>query len=91
MIKFQKESAGLSNPVRALYIRSRANCFLVEKGIHSFKTHFTMDTKVHCIHCGKEYLYREANVVQFPDNDEPLVYCKHYPECDGSLIDMMEV
>ena len=28
MIKFQKESAGLSNPVRALYIRSRANCFL---------------------------------------------------------------
>lgn len=63
----------------------------LEKGIHSFKTHFTMDTKVHCIHCGKEYLYKEANAVKFPDDDEPLVYCKHYPECDGSLIDMMEV
>ena len=63
----------------------------LEKGIHSFKTHFTMDTKVHCIHCGKEYLYKEANAVKFPDDDEPLVYCKFYPECNGSLIDMMEI
>lgn len=40
-----------------------------------------MDTKVHCIHCSKKYLYylyKEASVV-------------NYPECDGSLIDMMEV
>ncbi|EID85353.1 hypothetical protein MSI_10710 [Treponema sp. JC4] len=61
----------------------------LEKGINALKTDFTMDTKVHCIHCGREYLYKEANVVQFPDDEEPLVYCKHYPECDGSLIDMM--
>ena len=59
------------------------------KGIQALKTNFTMDTKVYCIHCGREYLYKEANVVQFPDDDEPLVYCKFYPECDGSLIDMM--
>ena len=63
----------------------------LERGIHAFKTDFTMNTKVHCIHCGKEYLYKEANVVQFPDDDEPLVYCKHYPKCDGSLIDMIEI
>ena len=63
----------------------------LERGIHAFKTDFTMNTKVHCIHCEKEYLYKEANVVQFPDDDEPLVYCKHYPECDGSLIDMIEI
>ena len=63
----------------------------LEHGIQAFKTDYTMETKVHCIHCGKEYLYKEANVVQFPDDDEPLVYCKHYPECDGSLIDMMTV
>lgn len=61
----------------------------LERGIQAFKTDFTMDTKVHCIHCGREYLYKEATVVLFPDDDEPLVYCKHYPECDGSLIDMM--
>ena len=63
----------------------------LERGISALKTDFTMDTKVQCLHCGKEYLYKEANVVQFPDDDEPLVYCKHYPECDGSLIDMMTV
>ncbi len=63
----------------------------LERGIQAFKTDYTMETKVHCIHCGKEYLYKEANVVQFPDDDDPLVYCKHYPECDGSLIDMMTV
>ena len=56
-----------------------------------FKTIFTMYTKIHCIHCGKEFFYKEATVVQRTDMDEPLVYCKHYPECDGSLIDMMEV
>jgi hypothetical protein len=50
-----------------------------------------MYTKIHCIHCGKEFFYKEATVVQRTDMDEPLVYCKHYPECDGSLIDMMEV
>ena len=33
-----------------------------------------------CIHCGKEYLYSEATVVQFPDDDEPLVMCKNYPD-----------
>jgi len=63
----------------------------LERGISALKTDFTMDTKVQCLHCGKEFLYKKANVVQFPDDDEPLVYCKQYPECDGSLIDMMTV
>ena len=62
----------------------------LERGIQAFETDYTMETIVHCIHCGKKYLYREANVVQFLD-DEPLVYCKQYPECNGSLIDMMKV
>ncbi len=61
----------------------------LERGIKLFKTHFTMNTKVHCLHCGKEYLYNEASVVHQADTDDNLVYCKHYPECDGSLIDMM--
>lgn len=61
----------------------------LERGISALKTDFKMDTKVQCLHCGKEYLYKEANVVQFPGDDEPQVYCKHYPHCDGSVIDMM--
>lgn len=61
----------------------------LEKGIRSFRTNFTMDTKVRCLHCGKEFLYNEATAVQFPDDDEPLVYCKNYPDCNGSLMDML--
>lgn len=61
----------------------------LERGISEFRTDYTMDTKVQCIHCGKEFLYKEANAVQFPDKDEPLIYCKHFPNCDGSLLDMM--
>lgn len=61
----------------------------LERGISEFRTDYTMDTKVHCIHCGKDFLYKEANAVQFPDKDEPLIYCKHFPNCDGSLLDMM--
>ena len=41
------------------------------KGIHELKTTFTMHTKVHCLHCGKEFLYKEATVIQKPDMDEP--------------------
>ena len=60
----------------------------LERGIQAFP-HLAMDAKVHCIHCGKEYLYKEANAVIFPDDGEAYIVCKHYPECDGSLIDMM--
>ena len=63
----------------------------LEKGIKALKTDFTMNTKVQCLHCGQEYLYNEATVVKHPDNDELFIMCKHYPECNGSLIDMMEV
>ncbi len=62
----------------------------LKKGLEVFGG-FKMNTKVHCIHCDREYLYKEASVVQFPNDDEPLVMCKHYPNCNGSLIDMMPV
>ncbi|MCM1320533.1 MAG: hypothetical protein NC041_03200 [Bacteroides sp.] len=60
----------------------------LERGIEVFPD-LAMNKKVHCIHCGREYLYQEANTVIFPDDAEPYILCKHYPECDGSLIDMM--
>lgn len=62
----------------------------LEKGMKAFPD-LKMDAKVHCIHCGKEFLYNESNVVVSPDDVEPYVMCKNYPECDGSLIDMMLV
>ena len=60
----------------------------LKQGIQAFPD-FSMNTKVHCIRCGKDYLYSEVTVVMFPDNDESLIMCKHSPECTGSLIDMM--
>ncbi|MBP3709118.1 MAG: hypothetical protein J6I73_01730 [Treponema sp.] len=60
----------------------------LELGMQAFP-HLKLDAKVHCIHCGKEYLYNEANVVVSPDDGEAYIHCKHYPECDGTLIDMM--
>lgn len=65
-----------------------ARSFELERGIKAHPN-LAMDSKVHCIHCGKEYPYKEANVVIFPDYGEAYIVCKHYPECDGTLIDMM--
>jgi len=57
-------------------------------GMEAFP-HFTLDSTVHCIHCGNEYAFNEANVVVFPDDREPYIMCKHYPKCNGTLIDML--
>lgn len=52
---------------------------------------FEMDTKVKCIHCGQVYRYNESTVVLYPNEQKPLVMCKSYPSCDGSLIDMRNI
>ncbi|MBO4371709.1 MAG: hypothetical protein J5826_02145, partial [Bacteroidales bacterium] len=61
----------------------------LNKGIQAFP-HLTMNSKVHCIHCGEEYIYKDANVV-VSDGEEPFVHCKNYPKCDGTIIDMMSI
>ena len=48
-----------------------------------------MNTIVKCIHCGDEYMYKDANAVLYPHDSEPFIMCKNYPKCDGSLMDMM--
>jgi ssDNA-binding Zn-finger/Zn-ribbon topoisomerase 1 len=47
------------------------------------------NAKVKCIHCDNEYLLNEFKVIlEKPTGDEYIV-CKHYPECDGTMIDFM--
>lgn len=60
----------------------------LEKDLNGF-SHITMKSRVHCIHCGDEYLYNEANAVISPDDGEVWIHCKNYPKCDGTIIDMM--
>lgn len=47
-----------------------------------------MNTKVRCLHCGKEFFYNEAKVIIEPDDNEATVVCKNYPDCDGTLMDL---
>ncbi len=45
----------------------------------------TLDSKVKCKKCGKEFLYKESTVLELLDvvGYYKIVKCKHYPECDG--------
>lgn len=45
----------------------------------------TLDTKVRCKKCGREFLYKESTAVELFDvvGSYEMVKCKHYPECDG--------
>ena len=62
----------------------------LEQGTRIF-SNIKMDSKVHCIHCGQQYSYNEANAVIDAEDGQVYVHCKNYPKCDGTLIDMMPV
>lgn len=48
-----------------------------------------MKTKVHCIHCDKEFFYDEAKVCLNIITRMKEVKCKYFPNCDGTIIDFM--
>ena len=84
MLEDTKESVQFPSPT---ILFGQAKIAELQKAMETFGM-FKMATKVRCFHCGREFLYNEATVVQLPYDDEPSVFCKHYPECNGSLIDM---
>lgn len=45
----------------------------------------TLDSKVRCKKCCKEFIYKEATVLELFDvvGYYNIVKCKHYPKCDG--------
>lgn len=51
------------------------------------------DTYVRCIHCGEQYKVNEATAIHVYDffgiGEHDMIYCKNYPNCDGSLIDLL--
>lgn len=64
-----------------------------EKELSAQKKSFhdlTMDSMVHCIHCGKKFAFKDANVIRYKgvSGMMPYVVCKYYPNCNGSLMDM---
>ncbi len=63
--------------------------FLLQE-VHSFGD-FKLDSKIRCIHCDSQYLFKEATVIRSPISDIPMIKCKDYPKCDGSIIDFLDV
>lgn len=62
----------------------------LEKGMRMFSG-IKMDSVVSCLHCGEHYKYNEANVVIDADDGNTYIHCKNYPDCNGTLIDMVPV
>ena len=45
--------------------------------------------KVQCIHCGNEFVFNEFKVIREMAYGKEYIVCKHYPDCDGSIIDFI--
>lgn len=45
--------------------------------------------KICCLHCDNEFVFNEFKVIRNKTTNEEFIVCKHYPECNGSLIDFM--
>jgi len=54
---------------------------------------FESGIAVECLHCGKNFLFKEAKAIKLISNHthNPMTYivCKSYPECNGTLIDFV--
>ena len=45
--------------------------------------------KVKCIHCDNEFYLNEFKTVREKSTGSIYIYCKYYPQCDGSMIDFI--
>jgi hypothetical protein len=45
--------------------------------------------KVTCLHCDKEFVFNEFKVVKDKFDGNEYIVCKHFPDCNGSIIDFM--
>lgn len=60
-----------------------------------FPNHSNPEAMVECIHCGRTYRNNEVTVIHeygfgiYGKHDS--IACKYYPECDGTLIDLIPI
>jgi hypothetical protein len=59
---------------------------------------FDDDTIVECLHCGNRFPFKEVKVRRLKseynngkEDDFKEIVCKHYPECNGNLLDLIPV
>jgi hypothetical protein len=47
--------------------------------------------RVCCLHCDNEFTFNEFKVIRDNTTNEEYIVCKHYPECNGTIIDFMPI
>lgn len=59
---------------------------------------FEPDEIVECLHCGNWFPFKEVKVRRLKseynngkEDDFKEIVCKHYPECNGNLLDLIPV
>ncbi len=53
---------------------------------------FSLEETVECLHCGDRYKYRDVKAIRMSPqyrSDFDQIVCKNYPQCNGSIIDLM--
>lgn len=70
-----------------------------QDGIDECRKHgmgFDADTVVECLHCGNRFAFKDVKVRRLKpeynngkEDDFKEIVCKHYPECNGNLLDLI--
>lgn len=55
---------------------------------------FSLEETVECLHCGDRYKYKDVKAIRMnpkyrSSNDFDQIVCKNFPQCNGSIIDLM--
>ena len=48
-----------------------------------------LNKNVSCIHCGNIFMLSEYKVVKNKCSNDEFIVCKHFPDCDGTIIDFI--
>ena len=72
-----------------------------QDGIAECRKHncgFDPDTIVECLHCGNRFAFKEVKVRRLKaeynngyEDDFKEIVCKHYPRCNGNLLDLIPI
>lgn len=85
MVGFQQEEEFISGWI--LSGKRRDDALINELKVFD---HLKLSTKVECIHCGDKFRVIDSTVLlPYKGVKLPMVLCKNYPECGGSIIDMI--
>lgn len=70
-------------PEKVLEAQEKERLLIYDLQFMPFGT--TLDSKVRCKKCGKDFISKESTALELFDvvGSYEMIKCKHYPECDG--------